>query len=270
MGKITEALKKVADERIARIQKEPEIQYVVRTVEHTAIDEHIVSFHDPGSPVGEQYKIARTNIQRFKQTKNYKTFMISSSINSEGKTVTAVNLALALASDLDDQSVLLIDADMRRGRVGRYLGVEHSPGLSELLKGEAQIDAVLARSSIKNLTLLLCGKTPKNAAELLASRKMGQVIAALKGRFDYILIDTPPVMPLTDACVLGPMVDGAILVIRAARTQRGMVKHTQNRLQQSGTMILGSIMTNVEYHLPQYLYRYIQEYSKYSYKEQSA
>ena len=151
MGKITEALKKVADERVARIQKKPEIQYVVRKLENTNINEHIVSFHDPASPVGEQYKILRTNIQTLKSTKGNKTFVLTSSIHGEGKTVTAINLAMALAHDLNNKSVLLIDADMRKGKVAEYLGLKRSPGLSDVLKGNAQADSIFVSPNIDDL-----------------------------------------------------------------------------------------------------------------------
>ena len=92
---------------------------------------------------------------------------------------------------------------------------------------------------------------------------MEQLIALFKTKFDYILIDTPPVMPLTDACILGPMVDGDILVIQAARTQRGVVKHAENRLCQARTKTLGYVMTSLEYHLPSYLYKYVHRYDSY-------
>lgn len=269
MGKITEALKKVKDDRITRIQKKPEIQYVVRRIDNTKIDEHIVSFHDPSSPAGEQYKMVRTNIQTLKNTKNYKTFLLTSSINGEGKTVTSVNLAISLAHDLNNKSVLLIDADMRKGKMARYLGLHHSPGLSEILSGEVEAEACFVNPSIENLTVICSGKTPKNPSELLNSKRMAQLIANLKTRFDYIIIDTPPVMPLTDACILSPLVDGVMMVVQAGRTQRGLVQHAQSRLHQAHANLIGCVMTNVEYHLPQYLYRYVHEYGTYAYKEEA-
>lgn len=266
MGKITEALKKVTDERISRIQRKPEIQYVVRKIENSNIDEHIVSFHDSTSPIAEQYKILRTNIQSLRTTNNHKTFLITSSIDREGKSVTAINLAIAMAQDLDAKSILLIDADMRKGRVAEYLGLSRSPGLSDVLKGEAEINSVFVSPDINNLTIIPSGKVPRNPAELLASKKMQGLLASFKARFDYIFIDSPPVMPLTDACILGAMADGAILVIQAGRTQRGVVHHAQSRLHQARAKTLGYVMTGVEFHLPQYLYRYIQEYGAYKYE----
>ena len=270
MGRITEALKKIGDDRISRIQKKPEIQYVIRRVQNSSIDEHIVSFHDPSSPVGEQYKILRTHIQTVKATKGHKAFVMTSSINKEGKTATAINLAISMAGDLNNKTILLIDADMRKGTMAKYLGLDSSPGLCEVLKGEVDIDSVLVNPNIDNLTVLASGKTPKNPSELLNSKRMEQVIASLKSRFDYIFIDAPPVMPLADACILGPMADGVIVIIRAGRTQRDMVKHVEHRLRQARANIIGYVITNVEYHIPQYLYRYVQEYGGYdSYHKQN-
>ena len=271
MGRITEALKKVADERVARIQKKPDIQYVVRKVENTKIEPHIVSFHDPASPVGEQYKIIRTNIRSLKVGGDYKTFLITSSMNGEGKTVTAVNLAMTMAHDLNNKSILLIDADMRKGKVARYLGLNNNPGLAEILKGEIEPEGTFISPNIDNLTVIPCGKTPKNPAELLSSKKMASTLALLKTKFDYIFVDSPPVMPLTDPCILGSVCDATILVVQAGRTQRDTVKTVENRLIQAHAKVKGYIITNVEYHLPHYLYRYAHEYGVYdAYYEKGA
>lgn len=270
MGRITSALQKVANDRIQRIQKRPEIQYIVKRLENTKIEEHIVSFHDPASPVGEQYKILRTNIQSLKYTKNYKVFVMTSAIHSEGKTVTSINLAIAMAQDLNKKTILLIDGDMRKGKIAKYLGLQQSPGLSEILKGEIEPDSAFVSPNIDNLTIIASGKTPRNPSELLGSHKMENLLESFKARFDYIFIDSPPVMNVTDACLLSAMADGAILVIQAGRTQRDLIHHSENRLSQARAKTLGYVMTNVEYHLPQYLYRYIQEYGHYSYKEKEA
>jgi len=263
MGRITDALKKIKDERLEKIQKKPEIQYIVKKVENTKIDEHIVSFHDASCPIGEQYKIIRTNLQTLAHTKNYKAFCVTSTINGEGKSVTAANLAITMAHDLDGKSVLLVDADMRKGKLSHYLGINQSPGLSDILKGTAEPDSTFVSPGMDNLTVIPAGKAPRNPAELLGSKKMQTLIASFKARFDYIIIDTPPIMPLTDACILGPIVDGVILVIQAGRAQRNMIQHAESRLLQAHAKLLGYIMTNVEFHLPQYLYRYVHKYDSY-------
>lgn len=268
MGKITEALKRVKDDRLQRIQKiqrKPEVEYVVKRVENTKIEPHIVSFHDPSSPVGEQYKIIRTNIQAISGTKGYKMFAITSSINGEGKTVTSVNLSVMMAQDLNGKNILLIDADMRKGKVARYLGLNRAPGLSEILKGEIEPDSTFVSPNIPNLTIIPAGKVPKNPAELLGSKKMKVLLESLRARFDFVFVDAPPIMPLTDPCILGPMADGVIMVVQAGRTQRDMVKHAEHRLSQSHANVIGYIMTNVEYHLPKYLYRYVNKYSDENY-----
>jgi len=263
MGRITEALKKVTDERVERIQRKPEVQYVVKKVEGASIDEHIVAFHDPMSLISEHYNVLRTNIQQLKKTKRYKTFLITSSIDTEGKTVTSTNLAMAMARDINDVSVLLIDADMRKGKAAKYLGLPSHPGLSELLSGKVNMNEVIMNPGMDNLAVIASGKPPKNPSELLNSRKMRDLLTAFKAKYDYILIDTPPVMALTDACILGPMADAAILVVQAGRTQRDMVKNSEKRLIQSGVKIAGFVMTKMENHLPNYLSRYMQQYDSY-------
>ena len=268
MGKITDALNKVKNDRlqrVQRIQRKPEVQYVVKRVENTKIEPHVVAFHDPSSPIGEQYKIIRTNIQSMKTTRDLKVFSVTSSINGEGKTVTSINLVIEMARDLNGKNILLIDADMRKGRVAQYLGLNKTPGLAEILKGEVEPDATFVSPNIDNLTIIPAGKVPKNPAELLSSKKMKFVLESLRARFDYIFIDTPPVMPLADPCIIGPIADGVIMVAQAGRTQRDMIKHAEQRLIQAHANILGYIVTNVEYHLPNYLYRYVNKYSEESY-----
>jgi len=265
MGRITEALKKVSDERIERIQRKPEAQYIVRKIADTSIEDHVVSFHDPSSPIGEQYKILRTNMETLRKEKGYKSFVITSSINGEGKTVTSINLAISMAQGFTSKSVLLIDADMRKSKVAKYLGLENSPGLSDILRGKVTVQDVIVSPDIENLTVIPAGKSLKNAAELLDSKKMESFLKEAKAKYDYIFIDTPPIMPLTDACIIGPKIDGVIMVVQAGRTQRDIVKSAKLRLYQSRANTVGFVMTGVEYHLPHYLHRYVHKYSDYGY-----
>ncbi|MBF0217274.1 MAG: CpsD/CapB family tyrosine-protein kinase [Candidatus Omnitrophica bacterium] len=263
MGRITEALRKVSDERVEKIKKRPAPAYVAKRLDGAAIEEHVVTFHDPMSPISEQYNMLRTNIQQLKKSKRHKTFIITSSRDGEGKTVTSTNLAIAMARDSDNGSVLLVDADMRRGKAAEYLGIAASPGLAELLSGKADLGDVIITPGVADLEVVVSGKTPKNPSELLNSKKMKDVMAAFKSRYDYIIIDTPPVMSVADACILGPMADGVILVVQAGRTQRDMVKNSEKKVKQAGGEIAGFVMTKTEYHLPGYLSRYMQQYDSY-------
>ncbi len=263
MGRVTAALKKVTDDRLEMIQKKPEVQYIVKKVKNTSIEDHIVAFHDPMSPISEQYNTLRTNLHQLKKTKKYKTFMVTSSIDGEGKTVTSVNLAMTIARDLNERSVLLIDADMRKGRSAKYIGLPSSPGLSDFLSGDVSVNDIIMNPGIDNFTVITSGKPKRNPSELLNSKKMKDLVSTLRKKYDYILIDTPPGISISDACILGPMADAAILVVQAGRTQRDMIKNAEKKLLQSGIKIAGFVMTKIEYHLPGYLSKYMQKYDGY-------
>lgn len=244
---------------MSRIEKRQEMThgYIVTQKTDSKLDSRIVTFHDPTAPVTEQYKMLRTNILSLSARRNLKTFVVTSSIQGEGKTITAANLAFALAEDLNAKSVLLVDADLRKGRISRLLGLTPRAGLSDLLSNGVPLSDALLDIGVKNLTILPSGEIPKNPAELLGSVKMRQLLTELRGKFDAIILDTPPVMSVTDPGVLGSQSDGVFLVVQAGRTQRASVQHAQQLLNQAHARVLGYILTNVEYHLPEYLYRYI-------------
>lgn len=263
MGKITEALKKAAESRLARIEKRPQHSYIVKLdpqiTKDLDIDPHVVAFSDPCSPVSEQYKILRTNIVSLSSSaKPVKTIGITSSIHSEGKTITALNLAITLAHDLAKKSILLLDADLRKSRIQKIMGIDTiDAGLSDYLQDSLTLDNVLIKTGIENLTLLPAGKSPKNPAELLSSYRMKELLSTVKMHFDYVIIDMPPVIPVTDPGVIGAQIDGMLMVIQAGRTQRNVVSNAETLLSQARVKLLGYVMTNVEYHMPQYLYRYM-------------
>ncbi len=262
MGKITDALKKAAQERLQRIEKidqrtEVKYEFIARKTVDSKIDPRIVSFYDPQSPVTEQYRTLRTNMQALQTAKPIKSFIITSSSHSEGKTITAINLAISMAHDLDKKSVLLIDADMRRGRINKYLGVNADLGLSDVLTNGTPLEEAMIQIGIDNLTILPSGKHPHNPAELLNSPKMRALLHGLKTKFDFIIFDTPPVIPVTDASILAPQTDGAVMVIKANRTQKGVVHHSEVLLKQAQAKLLGYILTNIQYHIPDYIYRYL-------------
>jgi capsular exopolysaccharide synthesis family protein len=262
MGKITDALKKATQERLARLEKlegqaEKKFEFVAKKTVDSKIDPRIVTFYDLKSPVSEQYRTLRTNIQAINAKYPIKTLTITSSIHNEGKTITAINLAISMANDMDKKHILLVDADLRRARMSKYLGVEADVGLAQLLSNGQALDETFLNIGIDNLTLLPAGKIPPNPAELLGSVKMKNLIGLLKSKYDYIIFDSPPVISLTDAGLLGAQTDGVIMVIQANRTQKGIVEHSQSLLKQAQAKILGYILTNIQYHIPAYIYRYL-------------
>lgn len=262
MGKITDALRKAAEERLQRIEKldtqqEVKYEFIATKTANSKIDPRIVSFYDLQSPVTEQYRTLRTNISAINTAKPVKAITITSSIHGEGKTITAINLAITTARDLDKKKVLLVDADMRRSRISKYLGVNSEIGLSELIANGTKIDDALLNIGIDNLTLLPAGNPPHNPAELLGSLKLKNLISQLKAKYDFIIFDAPPVVPVTDAGILGSQTDGVVMVIQANRTQKGVVKHGEGLLKQAQAKLLGYVLTNIQYHIPAYIYRYL-------------
>jgi len=262
MGKLTDALKKAAQERLSRLEKidtqsDVKYQFIVKKTVESKIDPRVVPFYDPHSPVTEQYRTLRTNIQAIKTEKPIKAIVLTSAIHGEGKTITAINLAISIANDLNKKDVLLVDSDLRRGRISKYLGFKSEAGLANLLTNGVSIDDALVNIGINNLTILPAGKPPSNPAELLGSVKMKNLISALKSRYDYIIFDAPPIIPVTDAGLLGSQADGVIMVVQANRTQKGVIKHSEGLLKQAQAKLLGYILTNIQYHIPAYIYRYL-------------
>ena len=261
MGKITDALRKAAEERLQRMEKIAKIeeaeQIVVKKMGNSQVDSRVISYFDPKSPITEQYKILRTNVLSLQKGKPIKTIVITSAIHSEGKTVTALNLAIAMAQATNKPKILLLDADLRRGRLAKYLGVRPNVGLSELLRNQAKLEDALFKIDLENLTVIAAGANPANPVELLGSENMKSLLSNLKTKFDYIFIDSPPLISVTDPGILGSQADGVLMVIQAGRTQRGIVRHATELLHQAQAKILGYILTNIEYHLPEYIYRYL-------------
>ncbi len=262
MGKITDALKRAAQERLARIERldgrdDVKYQFIAKKTVDSKVDPRIVSFYDPKSTVAEQYKTLRTNLQAINSKTPIKAITLTSSLHREGKSITAINLAISMAQDLNKKQILLVDADLRRASISKYLGVNSELGLADLISNGANADEALLNIGIENLTILPAGKAPHNPAELLGSVKMRNLVGLLRTKYDYVIFDTPPVISVTDAGLLGAVTDGVIMVIQAERTQKGIVEHAENLLKQAQAKMLGYILTNIQYHIPAYIYRYL-------------
>ncbi|MCI4658232.1 polysaccharide biosynthesis tyrosine autokinase [Cryobacterium zhongshanensis] len=196
---------------------------------------------DPRSPRAESFRSLRTNLQFLDVGRTDRSFVITSSIESEGKSTTGANLAIALADA--GSRVLLIDADLRRPKIADYMGVEGSVGLTDVLIGRANLVDVLQPWGEGRLFVLPAGKIPPNPSELLGSARMADLIAEFNRTFDVVIFDTPPLLPVTDAAILAKNVGGAIIVVAAGRTHKNQLKGAIAALGSVGAPISGLVLT---------------------------
>ncbi|NDI48577.1 polysaccharide biosynthesis tyrosine autokinase [Goekera deserti] len=195
------------------------------------------------APIAESYRQLRTNLQFLHVDEPPKVIMISSAVPSEGKTTVAVNLALSLAEA--GRRVVLVEGDLRRPRVTRYLGMVGGVGLTNILASTAELDDVLQPYGDGDLRVLASGPTPPNPSELLASSHMFKVIDDLRGTNDFVLIDAPPLLPVADASGLAVLVDGVVLSIRYGSTRKEQLQQTKATLDRVGARTLGIILNIV-------------------------
>lgn len=204
---------------------------------------NLITLTDPRSPVSEAYRTLRTNLEFATIERELRALVVTTPGAGEGKSTVLANLAVTIAQG--GRQVILVDADLRRPRQSRLFGVAEGPGLSEsLLVDRALDEPPLQPSGVPGLSLLTAGAQPPNPAELLASPRMRALIETLKGRADIVLFDAPPVVPVTDAAILGARADGVLLVIRAGRTKRDQAARARTLLEQVGAHIVGTTLTN--------------------------
>jgi capsular exopolysaccharide synthesis family protein len=223
----------------------------------TAVQE-LVTQHGSYSALGEAYRNLRTALLLSRAGSPPKVTLVTSAMAGEGKTVTAVNTAAMLAQL--GAKVLLIDADMRRPRCHRVLDLDNHLGLTEVLTGVRDLHDLIRSTAVDNLFLLSSGSVPPNATELLGSSKMQEVVTELQQIYDYIVIDSPPVMPVSDALLLSIIVDGVLLVTNASRTPKQQVKAARARLEYARAKIFGTVLNRVRIHHSEYHYYYHQGY----------
>lgn len=193
---------------------------------------------DPHGLRAEGYRRLRTNLRLIPSGRSTNVLAVTSALPGEGKTSTAVNLAAALAEN--GESVCLVDADLRRARVADTLGLSHHVGLTTVLFGQTVLDDALQR--LGGFTVLASGPLPPNPTELLGAEAMRRMLRELAGRFDHVLVDTGPVLPVADAAVLASAVDGYLLVVRARRTTRRELARSVRALKHTGTALTGTVL----------------------------
>lgn len=204
-----------------------------------------VSIASPQADVSEALRTIRAGIVLSSADHPPKALMVTSVVKGEGKTTVAANLAASLAEA--GHKTLLVDVDFRQGRIGRLFNVPSgSLGLVDYLIGQVGIDAVMVKTPIQNLSVVPRGSLPPNPAELVGSRKMEGLMRSLREEFEYLILDSPPVLPVADALMLSRITDATLLVVRSDLTDRAQAQEARNRLLRVRARILGVILNDVK------------------------
>lgn len=205
---------------------------------------HIIVHNNPKSPVSEAYRSLRTNIQFSSVDTRVQTIMITSASPGEGKTTTAINLAATYAQA--EQKVLLIDADLRKPTTHHTFLCTNRLGLTKLLTNQSSIKEVIIQTFVPNLDLLPSGTVPPNPAELLSSNKMRVLLEELKQQYDIIILDTPPVLAVTDSQIVASISDGVVMVADAGKVKITNAQKAKEKLEHVNAKILGVVINNVK------------------------
>jgi len=233
------------------------------TLEHPDADYLItlVSHYDPRSPVSEAYRALRTNVDKARARVDGKVMILTSSVLEEGKTTTSANLALTFAQM--GRRTLLVAADLRRPDLHRVYGIQKEPGLadvltgsipwdaatrglSDILLGELSMEVVMLTPGMDNLHILPSGSNPLNPAELLSSDATRDLLDRLRDEFDIIIVDTPPVIPVTDSAILAEHCDGVVLVYEVGKVGRDVLKRAKSHLDNVHADVWGIVMNDVK------------------------
>ncbi len=205
---------------------------------------HLVAKLNPKSPITEQYRTIRTNLQFASVDEELRSMLVTSSGPGEGKSMTTANLAVVYAQQ--GKKVLLIDADMRKPTVHYTFRLDNLRGLSNILVGETTLEEAANTTDVDNLDVISSGPVPPNPAELLASRKMELFLIEARKTYDLIIFDTPPVLAVTDAQILANIVDGALMVVRSKQTENDAVERAKEALEPARAKLLGAVLNDRE------------------------
>jgi capsular exopolysaccharide synthesis family protein len=238
----------VAGARAARLLAAPEGNGAAASGEGTTNGLNgrgdLVILHEPWSRVSEAFRGLRTAVLFTARGAPPKVIVVTSAVAAEGKTVGSLNLATALAGA--GSRVLLLEADLRHPRCHQILGVEGGRGLSGVLAGEEELESVIRALETPPLFFVPAGPVPRNPADLLSSPRMHQALERLRSQYDFVIVDTPPVLPVTDAVVLAREADAVVLMVRGHGTAGALVREARDRLLMAGAPLLGVVVNDVD------------------------
>ena len=227
-------------------------------IKHTGAGQRLI-VDNPQLRVSEAYRLVRTNLLFTNPEGTGMVVVVSSANPGEGKSTTVANLAASLA--LNGSKVLAIDADLRRPTLHHHFGLQKSPGLSELTVGRCQASEAVQATRIPGLSMISCGYIPPNPAELLGSTSMRAAIKALRSAYDWVIIDSPPILAMADTAVIAPLTDGLVLVVSAESTARHAALRSADQIRAVNAKVLGVILNRVDLQRNAYYYgHYYGEY----------
>ena len=203
----------------------------------------LCTYYDPLGGPAEAYRAVRTSLYYSAEVAGQRVIQITSPGPGDGKTTLAANLAVAMAGS--GKRVLLVDADFRRPRVDAYFGIQEGVGLSSIVAGDAEFPDAIYKTAIQNLWVVPCGKRPNNPADLLASRRFKEFIDYQRELYDFVILDTPPVLAVTDPGVVAPRVDAVLLVIRLSKDSRKTATQAAETLKGLGARIVGVVINGI-------------------------
>ncbi|MEC3850820.1 polysaccharide biosynthesis tyrosine autokinase [Paenarthrobacter ureafaciens] len=223
--------------------------------EQAAVKKPLITQIAHQSPRAESFRTLRTNLKFANVSFKEKSLVLTSSLPGEGKSTTAANLAIALAQA--GQTVCLVDADLRRPMIAEYLGLDQTVGLTSALVGTVEVDDVIQRWGEDDLYVITSGQVPPNPSELLGSREMRELVDRLEATFDIVVVDAPPLLPVTDAAVLAEHVGGVVVVVGVGKIRQQALERSMEALNRVGATVLGMVLNRLPHKGPDaYSYTY--------------
>lgn len=219
-----------------------------------SVNNSLITQTQPKSPISEQYRTIRTNIEFASVDKKIRKLMVTSANPSEGKSTTTANLAVAFAQQ--GKKVLVMDADLRKPTVHYMFRLNNLMGITNILTNQVTLEMVVQKCDTPNLSIITCGPIPPNPAELLGSKAMDDFINQALEQYDLILFDTPPVLAVTDAQVMSSKCDGVILVVSSSSTERNAALKAKELLMNAKGKLLGVVLNKKKNEKGSYYYYY--------------